>query len=40
MLLKDVDRFNYSEFLEIWKESVPAGMTTDEKFLEVNLKLL
>lgn len=37
MLLKDVGRFNYSEFLAVWKESIPNGMTADEKFLKVLL---
>jgi len=40
MLLKDVGRFSYSEFLNVWKESVPSGMITDENFLEVTKTLL
>uniref|UniRef100_H2ZPM6 Sister chromatid cohesion protein DCC1 n=1 Tax=Ciona savignyi TaxID=51511 RepID=H2ZPM6_CIOSA len=33
MLLRDVQKFNLSEFLDVWKYSVPAGMVTNEKYL-------
>ncbi|CAK8695453.1 unnamed protein product [Clavelina lepadiformis] len=33
MLLRDVGKFNLSEFFEVWKGSLPAGMTSDEKYL-------
>ena len=36
MLLRNFDRSRYSEFLEIWKESIPSGMNIDEKFLKVS----
>ena len=37
MLLRDVGKFNLSEFFEVWKGSLPAGMTSDEKYLSVNI---
>ena len=33
MLLKDVGKFNFSEFMQVWKESVPSDMNPEESFL-------
>lgn len=33
VLLHDAGRFNFNEFLQAWKESVPEGMVPDEKML-------
>nr|CAB3239997.1 sister chromatid cohesion protein DCC1-like [Phallusia mammillata] len=34
MLLKDIGKFHLSEFIEVWKESMPAGMVADEGHLK------
>ncbi|CAG5055274.1 unnamed protein product [Parnassius apollo] len=33
VLLKSAGKFNYAEFLQAWRDSVPEGMTTDESLL-------
>ncbi|XP_071509670.1 sister chromatid cohesion protein DCC1-like [Diadema antillarum] len=34
MLLRPADKFNLSEFLEVWQQSVPEGMVTTEQQLK------
>jgi len=33
MLLKDVGKFNFNEFMQVWKESVPSNMNPKESHL-------
>ena len=35
LLLRPVDRFNYEEFMDCWKQSVPDGMNTSMDYLRV-----
>lgn len=35
LLLRPVDRFNYEEFMECWRQSVPEGIKTDINYLRV-----
>jgi len=35
LLLRPVDRFNYTEFMDCWKQSVPEGMNTSIEYLRV-----
>ena len=36
LLLRPVDRFNYEEFMECWRQSVPDGINTNIDYLRVN----
>ena len=35
LLLRPVDRFNYEEFMECWRQSVPDGINTNIDYLRV-----